>query len=206
MRNAKASNWILEQATPLPSGFKLLGTSKGYTSFSRAFEPGDDVFYSARDEMGNREAGWATYDGKDIVGRAPTATLYNNVYTHGSPYKVNFTGNVEIACTFNAAAFNIMWKALQAFDPDGDGEINIPPELIDGLLDALRKKADKVDLEAEVDARIAGDKQLQKQIDNITGHSSNWDSISDKPESISDLGYNNSINGGSYQSAFKEKV
>jgi len=198
MKDAKASNWVLERAMPLPSGFKLLGTSKGYTSFSRAFEAGDDVFYAALDEMGNREAGWATYNGKDIVGRAPTATLYNNVYTHGSPAKVNFSGNVEVACTFNATAFNILWKAFQAFDPDGDGEINIPPELIDGLLDALRKKADQVDLEAEIDARIAGDKLLQEQLDNITGHSFNWDSLPDKPETISELGYNQLINGGSY--------
>ena len=108
----------------LPSGFKLLGTSKGYTSFSRAFEAGDDVFYAAHDKMGNREAGWATYNGKDIINRAPTATLYNNVYDNKSPSKVSFDGEVEVACTFNAAAFNTLWKAFQAFDPDGDGEIN----------------------------------------------------------------------------------
>ncbi len=198
MKDAKASNWVLERAMALPSGFKLLGTDKGYTSFSRAFEAGDDVFYAAHDEMGNREAGWATYNGKDIIDRSPTATLFNNVYTQGSPAKVNFSGNVEVACTFNAAAFNIMWKALQAFDPDGDGEINIPPELIDGLLDALRKKADQVDLEAEIDARIAGDALLQQQIDGITSVSYNWDSLPDKPETISKLGYNQQIDGGSY--------
>ena len=57
MKDAKASNRVLERAMALPSGFKLLGTSKGYTSFSRAFEGGDDVFYAAHDEVGNREAG-----------------------------------------------------------------------------------------------------------------------------------------------------
>ena len=36
---------------------------------------------------------------------------------------------------------------LDKIDPDGDGNINIPPSLIDGLAGALAKKADQVDLE-----------------------------------------------------------
>ena len=201
MRDAKASNWVLEKAKTGISSFSLLGTSKGYASFSRAFEPGDDVFYSAHDSAGNREAGWATFDGKDIVGRSPTATLVNGIYSHGSPQKVSFSGDVEVSCTFNAVAFNILWKAFDALDPDGDGNINIPPELIDGLADALRNKADQVDLEAEIDARKEGDQDLQNQIDALEGESLKsvkWSDIIEKPPSINALGVNDIITGGNF--------
>ena len=201
MRDAKASNWVLERAKPGFSSFSLLGTSKGYTSFNRAFENGDDVFYSAHDSVGNREAGWGTFQGSQIVGRSPTATLVNGLYSHGSPQKVTFSGEVEVACTFNAVAFNILWKAFDALDPDGDGNINIPPELIDGLADALRNKADQVDLEAEIQARKDGDQHLQDQIDNLEGNalsSVKWSEIEDKPQQINALGVQNIITGGSF--------
>ena len=201
MKGARASNWVLEKARSTVSGFELLGTSSGYTSFKRAFKPSDDVFYSAQDESGNREAGWATFDGNNLVGRAPTATLYNGIYSGSSPSKVQFSGKVTIACTFNASAFNILWKALEAIDPDGDGNINIPPELIDGLADALRKKADQVDLEAEIEARKAGDQHLQEQIDDLENNSLSsvkWSDIEDKPQQINALGVQNIITGGSF--------
>lgn len=201
MRDARASNWVLEKARSTVSGFELLGTSSGYTSFKRAFKPSDDVFYSAQDESGNREAGWATFDGTNLVGRAPTATLYNGAYSGSSPSKVQFSGKVTIACTFNASAFNILWKALEAIDPDGDGNINIPPELIDGLADALRKKADQVDLEAEIEARKDGDQHLQDQIDDLENNSLSsvkWSEIEDKPQQINALGVQNIITGGSF--------
>ena len=66
---------------------------------------------------------------------------------------------------FDAISDNL--DLLAQIDIDGDGNINIPPELIDGLVDLLGDKADKVDLEAEIAARIAGDQALQKQIDEL---------------------------------------
>ena len=54
MKNATASNWVAETCVATDSGFTLKGTSKGYTSFSDAFESGDQVFYSVHDSNGNR--------------------------------------------------------------------------------------------------------------------------------------------------------
>ena len=167
MKEASASNWVAEKANATDAGFTLLGTSKGYASFSRAFQPSQDVFYSASDESGNREAGFAKFDGSNLVLRQPTATLVNGIYTSPTPPRVSFVGQVTVACTFNAAAFNTLWKAFQSFDPDGDGDINIPPELIDGLGEALAGKADQSALEDEIKARKDGDASLQGQIDAL---------------------------------------
>ena len=57
MKGALASNWVVETFENASDGFKLLGTSKGYTSFSRAFKDGDKVFYAAHTDDGHREAG-----------------------------------------------------------------------------------------------------------------------------------------------------
>ena len=80
-------------------------------------------------------------------------------------------------------AFNILWKALDAIDPDGDGNINIPPDLIDGLIDKLDTKAEQSDLEQEIKDRIDGDKALQDQIDALdpNGDSKVWSEIGGKP-------------------------
>jgi len=169
LKDARTANWVAETATPYNTGFILRGSAKGYTSFSRAFASGSEVFYSAMDERGNREAGYATFNGKDLISRQPTATLVNNVYSKSSPPRVMFNGDVTVACTFNASQFNTLWAALEALDPDGDGSISIPPELINGLGDALRNKADQSALDAEIAARIAGDQFLQDQIDNFDG-------------------------------------
>jgi hypothetical protein len=202
MKHIRAANWVAEVAESTSDGFKLLGSTKGYSSFKNAFNKPQDIWYAANDEHGNREAGHAYFNGSRIKNRTPTATLYNGVYNNAGPHQVQFKGQVTIACTFNSAAFNLLWESLQALDPDGDGNINIPPELIDGLVEGLRNKADQVDLDAEIQARIAGDKSLQDQIDGLSVGGNNdpvsWESVLDKPESISALGYKNEINGGSY--------
>ena len=203
MKHIRAANWVAETAESTSDGFNLLGSTKGYNSFRNAFSKPQDIWYAANDEHGNREAGHAYFNGSRIKNRTPTATLYNGVYNNVGPHQVQFKGQVTIACTFNSAAFNLLWESLQALDPDGDGNINIPPELIDGLVDGLRKKADQVDLEAEIAAREAADKALQEQIDNLEAGSgndtpTNWDELQNKPDSIVALGYYNFINGGSY--------
>ncbi len=198
MKHIRAANWVAEAAEPTSDGFRLLGTSKGYSTFKAAFPRPQDIWYSASDEFGNREAGHAYFNGTRIKNRTPTATLKNGVYTHLTPTKVNFRGEVTLACTFNSAAFNLLWESLQALDPEGDGNINIPPELIDGLIESLREKADQVDLDAEIEARKAGDQALQDQIDNIGSVSTDWSALTNKPESISELGYNNAVDGGTY--------
>jgi hypothetical protein len=202
MKHIRAANWVMETATASIDGFTLLGTTMGYSSFRSAFSSPQDIWYAASDEHGNREAGHAYFNGSRIKNRTPTATLQRGVYSTLGPQRVQFQGEVTVACTFNSAAFNLLWESLQALDPEGDGNINIPPELIDGLIESLRSKADQVDLEAEVQARIAGDKNLQDQIDglgdSIIDSETSWDEVLDKPQSISDLGYSNHINGGSY--------
>ena len=202
MKHIRAANWVAETAESTSDGFTLTGSTKGYTSFKNAFSKPQDIWYAAHDEHGNREAGHAYFNGSRIKNRVPTATLYNGVYNNVGPHAVQFKGKVTIACTFNSAAFNLLWESLQALDPDGDGNINIPPELIDGLVEGLRNKADQADLEAEIAARIAGDKSLQDQIDDLgdglNKDPATWDTVLDKPASIEALGYNNYINGGSY--------
>ena len=201
MKHIRAANWVAERAESVSDGFRLLGTSKGYTGFKNAFSSPQDIWYAAADEYGNREAGYAYFNGTRVKNRRPTASLVNGVYTHLSPTQVKFSGEVTLSCTFNSAAFNLLWESLQALDPNGDGNINIPPELIDGLLESLKEKADQVDLDAEVQARKEGDKALQVQIDELSGRENDpatWDTILDKPESIASLGYKNLLNGGSY--------
>lgn len=201
MKHIRAANWVAELAEPTKDGFRLLGSSVGYSTFKQAFSSPQDIWYAASDEYGNREAGHAYFNGSRIKNRTPTASLVNGVYTHLAPTKVSFKGDVTLSCTFNSAAFNLLWESLQALDPNGDGNINIPPELIDGLIESLKEKADQVDLDAEVQARIAGDKALQVQIDELSSIDKDpvtWDALTDKPETISDLGYRNLIKGGSY--------
>ena len=206
MKHIRAANWVAEKVAPEPGGFRLLGTSKGYSTFKSAFVSAQDVWYAAHDEHGNREAGHAYFTGSRLTKRTPTATLVNGVYSHLTPHEVQFKGEVTLACTFNSAAFNLLWESLQALDPDGDGNINIPPELIEGLIETLKEKADQVDLDAEVQARIAGDKHLQEQIDGLEGGTGggpvSWESILDKPQSISDLGYKDTVDGGTYKRRF----
>ena len=119
----------------------------------------------------------------------------------GDPDKIIY--GADLQDEFDAIAENL--NLLSQIDIDGDGNINIPPELIEGLVDALGDKADQVDLEAEIAARIAGDEALQKQIDALGGggggggagtwdeltgkptefppeaHTQGWDTITDKP-------------------------
>ena len=187
MKNAIAANWVAEICEDTFTGFRLKGTSKGYTTFKKAFSAGNQVFYSAHDGNGNREAGYATFNGSELVDRHATASLVNGVYQDQTPGKVRFTGDVTVACTFNAVEFNTLWKALDAIDPDGDGNINIPPELVDGLVVALDHKAEQADLESEIQARIAGDADLQAQIDAIDpdgGGAVGWDEIEGKPSTF----------------------
>ena len=203
MRDARAANWVAERANSVSTTFELLGASRGYATFRKAFGSQKDVFYSAQDDNGNRECDYGTFDGTNIVGRQPTATLVNRVYSVSSPARVNFTGEITVACTFNASAFNTLWSALEALDPDGDGNIIIPPELIDGLGDALRNKADQAALEEEIAARIAGDENLQDQIDELADAASNigppdWASVTDKPHQIPKLGNDNIVDGGNF--------
>lgn len=204
MKHIRAANWVAEIAEANDDGFRLLGSSLGYATFKGAFSTPQDVWYSASDNSGNREAGYGYFDGTRIRGRTPTATLVAGKYTATAPTKVTFIGEVTISCTFNSAAFNLLWESLQALDPEGDGGISIPPELIDGLVESLREKADQADLDAEIEARIAGDEDLQQQIDDITVEATNfrWDQIKEKPESIANLGYQNTVDGGTYNGRF----
>ena len=98
----------------------------------------------------------------------------------GDPDKIIY--GADLQDEFDAIAENL--NLLSQIDIDGDGNINIPPELIEGLVDALGDKADQVDLEAEITARIAGDKALQDQIDAIDpdgNRTVSWDEVEGKP-------------------------
>jgi hypothetical protein len=98
----------------------------------------------------------------------------------GDPDKIIY--GADLQDEFDAIAENL--NVLSQIDIDGDGNINIPPELIEGLVDALGDKADQVDLEAEIAARIAADKVLQDQIDALDPDGSrtvSWDTITGKP-------------------------
>ena len=98
----------------------------------------------------------------------------------GDPDKIIYGS--DLSDDFEAIADAV--SLLNQIDIDGDGEINIPPELIEGLGGILDGKADQDDLDAEVAARIAGDKVLQDKIDAIDpdGDSTiEWDEIDGKP-------------------------
>ena len=108
--SAVASNWVLEKFSAAADGFNLLGTARGYASFSRAFQDGTTVFYAASDDDGNREAGWGVYRGNRIVDRTPTATLTGTVYNDKNPSPLPFNKGGQIGGTFNALAFNTLWN------------------------------------------------------------------------------------------------
>jgi len=133
--NAKASNWVMEGFSVIPTGFRLNGTDKGYTSFGRAFTDGDTVFYSATDEQGNREAGFGTYQANTIIDRKPTATLFNNVYNGTAPSPLPFSNGGTIAGTFNAVAFNTLWDHL--YNTDNPHEVSAPQVHLEPALTPL---------------------------------------------------------------------
>ena len=136
MKGALASNWVVETFENAADGFKLLGSSKGYTSFSRAFKDGDKVFYAAHTDDGHREAGWAVVQGGKLVDRTPTATLTpQNVYTEGSPSPLAFQGQGTIACTFNAVAFDTIWDHV--FREDNPHNVTAPQVDLEPVLAPL---------------------------------------------------------------------
>ena len=97
-----------------------------------------------------------------------------------NPSKIIYGADLQVE--FDAISDNL--HLLAQIDLDGDGNINIPPELIEGLPDLIGAKADQVDLDAEVAARIAGDKVLQDKIDAIDPDGDlkvDWNEIDGKP-------------------------
>ena len=91
------------------------------------------MFYAVHDENGNREAGWATANGASITDRNPTATLVNNIYTEGDNLPaVGFNGQVTIACTFNAVAFDTIWDHV--FREDNPHNVTAPQVDLDPVL------------------------------------------------------------------------
>ena len=101
----------------------------------------------------------------------------------GDPDKIIY--GADLQDEFDDIAENL--DLLSQIDIDGDGNINIPPELIEGLVDALGDKANQVDLEAEIAARIAGDKTLQDQINALDpdgDRTVSWDEIESKPSTF----------------------
>jgi protein involved in polysaccharide export with SLBB domain len=106
---------------------------------------------------------------------------YKDSLNPGDPDKIIY--GADLSDDFEAIATEL--SLLSQIDIDGDGNINIPPELIEGLGDILDTKADQVDLDAEIAARIAGDADLQTQIDGLGGGSgggaSTWDELTGKP-------------------------
>jgi hypothetical protein len=145
LKDAKAANWVVESFENEPDGFKLLGTSKGYTSFSRAFNHGDKVFYAAHDDDGNREAGWAVYSGGNLTDRHPTATLHQNIYTEGTPAPIAFKGQCTIACTFNQLPFEMLWEHI--FDEENPHNVNadqVPQDPANGRGDNVQEALDSL--------------------------------------------------------------
>lgn len=107
----------------------------------------------------------------------------------GDPDKIIY--GADLQDEFDAIAENL--NLLSQIDIDGDGNINIPPELIEGLVDALGDKADQVDLEAEIAARIAADKVLQDQIDALDpdgDRTVDWGEIEGKPAEFPPAAHN----------------
>ena len=109
--------------------------------------------------------------------------------TPGDPDKIIY--GADLQDEFDAIASNL--NLLSQIDIDGDGNINIPPELIEGLVDALGDKADQVDLEAEIAARIAADKDLQDQINALDpdgDRTVDWSEIAGKPSTFPPAAHN----------------
>ena len=111
-------------------GFKLLGSSKGYTTFAKAFKAGDKVFYA----VPTTRTATARPDGRLPMARqsltATPATLVNNIYTEGDNLPaVAFNGQVTIACTFNAVAFDTIWDHV--FREDNPHNVTAPQVNLD---------------------------------------------------------------------------
>lgn len=124
---------------------------------------------------------------------------YKDSLNPGDPDKIIYGS--DLSDDFEAIAKQL--SLLEQIDIDGDGNINIPPELIEGLGDLLESKADQVDLDAEIYARKSGDAYLQRQIDTLEGEvggaTLKWSEITEKPEPIESLGATASfIKGGRF--------
>ena len=157
---AVAGNWIAETFTrPKVDGgvgkFYLTGTSKGYTTFGDTVSDGDVVFYAAFDDDCNREAGFGKYNSADqsITPIESNATLANGQYIDGDVQPIAFPNGGTITGTFNAVAFNAIWKHI--WDKEN------PHEVV----------ADQV--EQDNDNNL-GD-NVQDALDNLSGIIAEWD-------------------------------
>lgn len=141
------------------------------------------------------------------------ATAFNAIWGHvfekGNPHETEADqidqDNVLLGDTVQDALNKITDFVLN-IDPNLDGLVEIDWGDVEGLVEALEKKADKSALEQEVVDRTEADKALQEQIDGIVNGGTDpdpvkWSEIEEKPDSIESLGTGNLINCGTYNSS-----
>jgi hypothetical protein len=157
---AVAGNWIAETfERPTVGGgigkFYLKGTSKGYATFGDTVNDGDVVFYAAFDDDCNRESGFGVFNADDqsITPVESNATLANGKYIDGDVQPIPFPKGGTITGTFNAVAFNAIWKHVW--------DRNNPHEVV----------ADQVEQDNNNDL---GD-NVQDALDNLSGIIAEWD-------------------------------
>lgn len=182
---AVSSNWIVESFTESGDDISLTGSGVGYSSFERGFNDGDTVPYTLFDDALNREAGYATYQGRKLINRTVKATLVNGIYNENSPAPVNFPNGGTASCTFNAAAFDELWAHLS----DKGNPHNTTADLVP-LNPAFEPAGENVQVALE---NIYS--QFYKDGD-WAGVS--WAEVKDKPDQIEVLGVDDVIHGGTY--------
>lgn len=110
---AAIGNWIVQNTETIGKGPIVLSEPlEGFTSFQQAI-PAGEVWYSIKDGL-NREAGIGTYNGVDTIERTTVhATLMDGHYEDENPVLIDLSGDIaEVACTFNAKAFNTILEDL----------------------------------------------------------------------------------------------
>lgn len=157
---AVAGNWIAEtfERPTVGAGigkFYLKGTSRGYATFGDTVNDGDVVFYAAFDDDCNRESGFGVFNADDqsITPVESNATLANGKYIDGDVQPIPFPKGGTITGTFNAVAFNAIWKHVW--------DRNNPHEVV----------ADQVEQDNDNDL---GD-NVQDALDNLSGIIAEWD-------------------------------
>lgn len=113
---ANVGNWIVENCNTTGTGALSLGGSPiGFARFIDAM-PSGEVWYVIEDG-GNKEAGVGVFNGANLITRTDIrATFINGTYNTTNPTPINLTGTSQVACTFNASAFDEIFAHLANTD------------------------------------------------------------------------------------------
>lgn len=101
---AEVGNWVGETTATTGTGdITLSGAIEGFTTFA---SHGDGQYWYAILDGVNRESGICDVNGDQLIRTLVIATLIDGEYDGDTPEAIILSGDAEVFCTFNKAAFD----------------------------------------------------------------------------------------------------